>query len=164
MPETVTGEPLAAVVADRDRLLAAIRKHHAQRADDRCHLDDEELYAAAGLPPADTRVGDKAAMLKNCERFLERRCAGGHWPTYAELEAIVLDADRLLEQAGFGEVPAFAHLERLLAAVAGRGYDDQPPAYWRDLASTFRRLRDRTERVRRLADAARDTRVSEGAS
>lgn len=71
-------------------LLAAVRDHHAQRADDRCWLDDAKVYAAAGLPPGDPRVGDKAAMLANCERFVRLRCeAGGPWETYAALEAEV---------------------------------------------------------------------------
>jgi hypothetical protein len=81
------------------RLRAAIAKHHAQRADDRCFLDDDELYAAAGLPVPDRRVGDKLAMLANCIRFIDRRCeSGGPWRSYVELEAHlarVLDALRV---------------------------------------------------------------------
>lgn len=72
---------------ERDALRVAIKTHHSQKADDRCILDDDRLYAAAGLPPCDRRVGDKAAMLKNCERFIERRCESGGWPSYAQLEA-----------------------------------------------------------------------------
>lgn len=68
-------------------LIFAVREHHAQKADDRCWLDDVKLYQAAGLPVPDNRVGDKLAMLTNCERYIDRRCEGGHWPTYAELEA-----------------------------------------------------------------------------
>lgn len=68
-------------------LRAAIVEHHSQKADDRCIEDDDRLYAAAGLPPCDRRVGDKAAMLRNCERFIDNRCQPGGWPTYAELEA-----------------------------------------------------------------------------
>ena len=65
----------------------AVVEHHAQRSDDRCFLDDDKLYEAFGLPPVDRRVGDKEAMLKNCARFIEKRCEPGGWPTYAELEA-----------------------------------------------------------------------------
>jgi hypothetical protein len=72
--------------------LAAVESHHRQKADDRCIEDDDRLYAAFGLPPCDRRVGDKAAMLANCARFIDRRCEGGGWPTYAELEA---ERDRL---------------------------------------------------------------------
>jgi hypothetical protein len=72
---------------ERDRLRAAIIKHRSQKADDRCIEDDDELYAALrdGVK-CDRRVGDKEAMLANCARFIERRCEGGGWPTYAELE------------------------------------------------------------------------------
>jgi len=79
-------------------LVNAIATHHAQKADDRCIEDDDRLYAAAGLPPCDRRVGDKEAMLANCKRFIEKRCEGGGWPTYAELEARILE----LESAGKG--------------------------------------------------------------
>ena len=68
-------------------LEAAIKVHHDQKADDRCWMDDLVLYQAAGLPVHDCRVGDKAAMLANCARFIDKRCAGGGWPSYAELEA-----------------------------------------------------------------------------
>ena len=71
-----------------ERLRAAIRKHRAQKADDRCVEDDDELYAALGDGIlCDRRVGDKEAMLRNCARFIERRTTGGGWPTYAEIEA-----------------------------------------------------------------------------
>lgn len=67
-------------------LRAAIVEHHDQKADDRCIEDDDKLYAAAVLPPCDRHVGSKEAMLANCKRFIERRCEGGKWPSYAELE------------------------------------------------------------------------------
>lgn len=70
------------------RLRGAIRAHRAQKADDRCVEDDDRLYAALGDGVGcDRRVGDKAEMLRSCARFIERRCEGGGWPTYAELEA-----------------------------------------------------------------------------
>lgn len=72
------------------RLRNAIREHRAQKADDRCWLDDLDLYRAVGDGNfGDNRVGDRAEMLANCRRFIEARCTGGHWPTYAELEAEV---------------------------------------------------------------------------
>jgi hypothetical protein len=79
-----------------EKLRDAIVKHHRQKADDRCIEDDDRLYAAAGLPPCDRRVGDKAAMLKNCERFINARCEGGGWMTYAELEAELAKARAVL--------------------------------------------------------------------
>lgn len=71
-----------------EELEAAIRTHREQKADDRCIEDDDRLYAALGDGvKCDRRVGDKAEMLRNCARFIERRCQGGEWPSYAELEA-----------------------------------------------------------------------------
>lgn len=71
-----------------EELESAIRLHRDQHADDRCWMDDDRLYDVLGdSVQSDPRVGDKAEMLKNCARFIERRCQGGHWPTYVELEA-----------------------------------------------------------------------------
>lgn len=73
--------------AEYEKLLAAIKAHRDQKADDRCWLDDRQLYALAGLPDGyDPHVGDKFEMVKNCIRFVERRCVEGSWPTYKELE------------------------------------------------------------------------------
>jgi hypothetical protein len=68
------------------RIELAVIEHHKQKADDRCVFDDDKLYEAAGLPQVDRRVGDKAAMLINCARFIEKRCEAGGWPSYADLE------------------------------------------------------------------------------
>lgn len=108
--------------AELAKLRAAVAKHHAQKADDRCHLDDDELYAAAGLPPVDRRVGDKFEMIKNCTRFVERRCEGGGWPTYAELEAKVKELEARLglaaaaAKAALAEWDATAQYEHLHCA------------------------------------------------
>lgn len=68
-------------------LWAAIAWHHQQHADDLCWLDNDELYAAAGLPAKDYGVGDKAEMRKNCDRFINNVCQdGGRWVSYAQLE------------------------------------------------------------------------------
>jgi hypothetical protein len=75
----------------------AIAEHHGQRADDRCWLDNDRLYAAAGLPPADVRVGDQEAMLANCRRYIQRCTEGGGWPSYAELEAEIARLRRQVE-------------------------------------------------------------------
>lgn len=71
------------------KLLDAVKLHHAQKADDRCIEDDDRLYDAAGLPPCDRRVGNKEEMLKNCKRFIERRCESGGWATYQELKDMI---------------------------------------------------------------------------
>lgn len=53
-------------------LEAAIRKHRDYRGDDRCWLDDEELYRV--LPEGYTPPQrDGAVELENCKRFIECR-------------------------------------------------------------------------------------------
>jgi hypothetical protein len=53
-------------------LEAAIRKHRDQRGDDRCWLDDEELYAT--LPEGFTPVvRDSCVELERCKKFIECR-------------------------------------------------------------------------------------------
>lgn len=80
------------------KLRRAISEHRRQKADDRCIEDDDKLYAALGDGVlCDRSVGSKEAMLKNCARFIERRCIGGEWPTYAELEAKVQELEARLK-------------------------------------------------------------------
>ena len=72
---------------ENEKLRDAIIAHRSQRADDRCVEDDDRLYEALGDGiKCDRRVGSKEDMLANCKRFIERRCEGGHWPSYRELE------------------------------------------------------------------------------
>ena len=69
------------------KLANAIREHRNQKADDRCIEDDDRLYEALGDGiKCDRKVGNKEEMLANCKRFIENRCDGGKWPSYAELE------------------------------------------------------------------------------
>lgn len=88
----------------------AIRTHRSQKADDRCIEDDDRLYAVLkdGIK-CDRRVGDKAQMLANCALFIERRCQGGGWPTYKELEnqknRLRTMVERLNEYAKHPEYP-----------------------------------------------------------
>lgn len=83
-------DAVAALVAEVERLTEAIKTHRSQKADDRCIEDDDRLYEALGDGiKCDRRVGSKSAMLTNCQRFIQNRCEGGGWPSYAELEAKV---------------------------------------------------------------------------
>lgn len=85
---------IADLLADRDALAEAIREHRRQKADDRCIEDDDRLYAALGDGiKCDRRVGSKEEMLANCKRFIERRCEGGGWPSYRELEERLRQAE-----------------------------------------------------------------------
>ncbi len=68
-------------------LESAIKKHRDQKLDDRCWLDDQELYKVL----RDGNLGDNSVppidkMLENCKRYLNNRCKGGNWKTYQELE------------------------------------------------------------------------------
>lgn len=87
IPPLTNAIKIAVLTEEVQRLHAAIKEHWSQKADDRCIEDDDKLYAAIGLPPPDRHVGDKTAMLANCARFIEKRCEGGKWPSYVELEA-----------------------------------------------------------------------------
>jgi hypothetical protein len=89
------------------KLQDAIKKHRAQKADDRCIFDDDELYAVLGDGvKCDRRVGSKEDMLINCKRFIENRCEGGGWPTYAELEAKLKSVTDYMKQ----HVPHATHI------------------------------------------------------
>jgi hypothetical protein len=59
-----------------DQLESAIRKHRSQLLDDRCYLDDAELYAVLndGVV-ADTRLPPKETFMSNCSHFWECRQA-----------------------------------------------------------------------------------------
>lgn len=89
--------------ANPQTVLGMIKHVHDQHADDQCWMPDQnglnQLFAAAGLPPKDYRVGDKAVMLKNCERFVDHVCEdGGPWKSYAELEAERDDDKKLIAE------------------------------------------------------------------
>jgi hypothetical protein len=77
------------------RLEGAIRRHRDYRGDDRCHLDDFELYAALddGAEP-DLTLPPREEFLASCERYWSQRrtgtCIAGL--TIAQLEA---DVERL---------------------------------------------------------------------
>lgn len=63
---------LPAALDEIDRLEKAIRKHRDYRGDDRCWLDDRELYAA--LPEGYTpRKEDVAVELERCQQFIRCR-------------------------------------------------------------------------------------------
>jgi uncharacterized coiled-coil DUF342 family protein len=69
---------LERLMAERDELLAAIKEHRDQRGDDRCWLDDQKLYVAAGLgetATGETALPPKCDFLKSCERYWHQRQA-----------------------------------------------------------------------------------------
>jgi hypothetical protein len=72
----------ATLTEQRERiavLTEAIRKHRDQRGDDRCWLDDRELYIALGEPFTErwSALPPPEEMLANCRRFIASRQPGG---------------------------------------------------------------------------------------
>lgn len=67
----------SAAVARVAALEAAIRNHRDQRGDNRCWLDDRELYAVIDDTQADTALPEKPEFLQSCERFWQQRQAPG---------------------------------------------------------------------------------------
>lgn len=97
----------------------AIRKHRSQKADDRCIFDDDELYEVLGDGiKCDRQIGDKAAMLKNCERFINQRCEAGKWPSYAELEK-ELETEKKYHQSVIDSTKGLRHAWYCTIQLAG---------------------------------------------
>lgn len=63
--------------AEIRRLRTAIRKHRDQKLDDRCWMDDFELYESLpeGIDPSyvDLRLLPHEVMMKNCDHFVRCR-------------------------------------------------------------------------------------------
>ena len=61
-----------------NELEAAIRKHRDERGDDRCWMDDLELYdhLPEGVGNADLRLAPPEEQLANCRKFVECRHHG----------------------------------------------------------------------------------------
>jgi hypothetical protein len=66
-------EKLEAKTQEHNRLVLAVKKHHDQKGDDRCWLDDATLYQEAGLQSAETALPGREEFLANCARFHESR-------------------------------------------------------------------------------------------
>lgn len=66
-------EKAASLRSENERLTAAIRKHRDQKADDRCWLDDDELYAVLGEDEPETTLPPECEFLESCRRFWRQR-------------------------------------------------------------------------------------------
>lgn len=81
--------PPGYTVAD---LVEAIRHHRDQRGDDRCWLDDQELYAVLGEGPAETGLPPRDIFLANCARFWQcRQDPSANYETVAAREQALKD-------------------------------------------------------------------------
>lgn len=121
---------------ERDRLRSAIIEHRSQKADDRCIEDDDRLYEALGDGvKCDRRVGCKEEMLANCKRFIERRCEGGGWPSYRELEKALASARTTLQWYAASHRPEDYlddNGDRALVWLNGTPRIDETRLVWRD--------------------------------
>lgn len=73
--------------AECDMLTSAIENHKNQKGDDRCWLDDAELYAAAGLKGANTALPPLEEFISNCKRFHASRQNPEH--KYVTVEELI---------------------------------------------------------------------------
>lgn len=58
---------------EHNDLVLSIKKHHDQKGDDRCWLDDVELYTAAGLDNSNSALPQLPEFISNCVRFHQSR-------------------------------------------------------------------------------------------
>ncbi len=93
-------------------LESAIRKHRDQEDDDRCWMDDQELYESLGEPrePREfsTVLPPKCEFLESCSRFWEKRqhpidvaddqCAESRFMTIRELTDRIAELEAELKR------------------------------------------------------------------
>lgn len=91
-PMSIDKNRVLSVLVFAEKLKAAVVLHHAQRGDDRCWLDDAELYKAAGLGPAKTGLPQRDVFLANCARFHDTRQAPAD--PYVTVEQMVAEVRR----------------------------------------------------------------------
>jgi ribosomal protein S27AE len=108
-----------------DKLRAAIIKHRDQRGDDRCWLDDLDLYAVLddGVQ-ADNSMPPREGFLANCARYYDNRCRAGNWTTYQELEQKIGELSELVYMPGEWRCPTChftLHLRTLYAQTGEVG-------------------------------------------
>lgn len=74
----------------------AIRRHRDQKGHDRCHLDDDALYAhlPEGGAGADRTLPPREEFLEGCARFYELRKTGVSFE-HCSLNAILAERDKL---------------------------------------------------------------------
>lgn len=56
-----------------DMLYAAILEHAGEKGHGRCQLDDDRLYAKAGIKTAETRLPPRCEFIPQCHKFWENR-------------------------------------------------------------------------------------------
>lgn len=83
-------------VTTLEEAIAVVKKHRDQQGDDRCWLDDKELYAAFGLEPAETGLPPKEEFLGNCARYhaCRQNPADKYVTVEEKIEQAMIEADR----------------------------------------------------------------------
>lgn len=121
---------LARTHCEVGHLKAAIREHRDQRGDDRCHLDDQKLYAVLGEGDADPYAHDatlppKGEFLRSCERYWHQRqpksgtdAIVSGCMTIAQLEADIASLSRNLRETANSYDFARGEIDRLKAELA----------------------------------------------
>lgn len=106
-----------------DALQGAIHKHHSERGDDRCWLDDLALYKAAGIQVqhGDTVLPTREEFLANCARFWEsRQTANAKYTASCSLTEACAERDAAIRQRD-----ALAEAGRcVIKPVAHSDYDE----------------------------------------
>lgn len=118
--DTTSRSP-SALWAENQKLLAAIREHAFEKGDDRCWIDDEKLYAAAGIDLAETNTAlpPKDEFLGNCARYHAcRQKPGAVYVTPAEhLKRVGRAMYNLGARQALKESEVEAELEKTIARV-----------------------------------------------
>ncbi len=99
---------IAELEAEVQRLTDAIKLHHSKKGDDRCWMDDVNLYAVLGLPSPYTLLPERPQFAVSCTRYCERFYDTRQHPTdlalgaspykmtIAEMEAEIIRLRRLV--------------------------------------------------------------------
>jgi hypothetical protein len=95
----------------------AIAQHRDQKCDDRCWLDDEELYKVIG-GGGNNSLPCREEFIKNCQRYFDSRCKETDWPSYQEIEMdnkkLAFKFDILLNALFIMKPESYIHKDQLL--------------------------------------------------
>lgn len=110
------------------KLRAAIRKHRDMSGDDRCYIDDAELYSV--LPEGDTRPETCTAVtIENCAKFIECRQSGREYISpQRRIEELEVEVQRLKNQNGIKEISVE---ERAACEALGQCWKCDNSGMWR---------------------------------
>lgn len=137
--------------SEAKKLRTAIIKHRSQRADDRCWLDDLELYRVLGdsVQEYDPSMPPREEFLVNCVRYYDKRCVRGNWPTYQQLQEALSNARDYIAvhlQAEDSARETCAKLEAM------RGLPESDEAYQQKVTEISSMMQERQTKTRRLLE------------